>query len=90
MRSETEIRDVNKLFTATGDDPPALNTAVRDTLTWVLGGIPTEELISEYCVKGENYHCWTCPAGWSGEKNADQECTPVDVLPQGVNNGQET
>ena len=33
VRSETEIKDVRELFTETGDDPPAINTAVRDTLT---------------------------------------------------------
>jgi hypothetical protein len=65
VRNADEIEAVQEVFTATGDDPPAINTAVRDTLTWVLGGISTEELIAEYLVTGSDYHCFTCPAGWS-------------------------
>lgn len=62
MRSETDITDVRELFLATGDDPPAMNTAVRDTLAWVLGGICTEELIEHYLVVGADYQCFTRPA----------------------------
>ncbi|MGH3814859.1 MAG: hypothetical protein ACRDUV_20840 [Pseudonocardiaceae bacterium] len=57
MRSEADIEDVKELFTGTGDDSPAINTAVRDTLSWVLGGISTEELIEQYCVMGEDFQC---------------------------------
>ncbi len=70
VRSEAEIEDVKELFTGTGDEPPAINTAVRDTLTWVLGGVSTAELMEEYLVMGGDFHCFTCPAGWSGETGA--------------------
>lgn len=63
MRSEAEIRDVHEIFVATGDDPPVMNAAVRDALTWVLGGISVEELTEHYLVMGADYHCFTCPAG---------------------------
>lgn len=63
VRSEAEIKDVRELFIATGDDPPAINTAVRDTLAWVLGGISTEELVEQYLVAGRDFQCFTCPAG---------------------------
>lgn len=62
MRSEAEIKDMKRVFTATGDDSPAVNTAVRDTLTWVLGGICDEDLVEEYSVTGEDFQCFTCPA----------------------------
>lgn len=63
MRSAADIKGVKELFTGTGDDSPAINTAVRDTLSWVLGVISTKELIEEYCVMGEDFQCFTCP-GW--------------------------
>lgn len=61
MRDESEIKVLRELFITTGDDPPAINTAVRDTLTWILGGIPTEELIEHYFVMGNDFQCFTCP-----------------------------
>ncbi len=42
MWGEAETRGMKEVFVATGDDPPAIDTAVRDTRTWVLGGITTE------------------------------------------------
>jgi hypothetical protein len=84
VRSEAEIRDVCELFVATGDDPPALNTAVRDALTWVLGGIPVEELTEHYLVTGVDYRCFTCPTGRVPAKVADlltgQDRDLVDIL----------
>lgn len=61
MRSESEIKVLKELFLTTGDDSPAINTAVRDTLTWVLGGISVEELIEHYFVMGVDFQCFTCP-----------------------------
>ncbi|MGH3912304.1 MAG: hypothetical protein ACRDTC_02660 [Pseudonocardiaceae bacterium] len=61
MRSESEIKVVRELFISTGDDPPAINTAVRDTLTWVLSGISAEELIEHYFVMGNDFQFFTCP-----------------------------
>ncbi len=78
MRSEAEVKDVKELFTTTGDDPPAINTAVRDTLTWVLGGISTEELMEHYFVTGADFQCFTCPAGWAGDTRTDPACSPVE------------
>lgn len=68
MRSEADIEGMKEIFTGTGDDSPAINTAVRDTLNWVLGGTSTEELIEEYCVMGEDFQCFTCPAGMLGRE----------------------
>jgi len=65
VRSESEIKVMKELFITTGDDSPAINTAVRDTLTWVLGRISTEELMEEYFVTGRGFQCFTCPAAWS-------------------------
>lgn len=69
VRSEADIRDMREQFVKTGDDPPAMNTAVRDTLLWVLGGIADEELIREYLVTGRDYLCFTCPAGWYSKQD---------------------
>lgn len=63
VRGAADIRRVRERFLATGDDPPAVNTAVRDTLAFVLGGISAEELMDQYLVVGEDYRCFTCPAG---------------------------
>lgn len=65
MRSEADVKAVRELFTGTGDDSPAINTAVRDALSWVVGVISAEELIEQYCVMGEDFQCFTCPAGMS-------------------------
>lgn len=61
VRGESEIRVMRELFITTGDDPPAINTTVRDTLTWVLDGISAEELIEHYFVMGNDFQCFTCP-----------------------------
>ncbi|MGH3797708.1 MAG: hypothetical protein ACRDSP_22790 [Pseudonocardiaceae bacterium] len=61
MRSEVEVRDLQAVFTATGDDAPTVNVAVRDTLQWVLGGFSGEELVEEYLAVGEEYRCFSCP-----------------------------
>ncbi len=62
VRGRAEIEYVRELFVATGDDSPAINTAVRDTLLWVLGGITALELMEHYLVTGADHHCFTCPA----------------------------
>jgi hypothetical protein len=67
VRGEAEIRAVKARFVRTGDGPPAMNTAVRDTFTGVLGGISTEELAESYLVVGQDFRCFTCPVMWSGE-----------------------
>jgi hypothetical protein len=63
MRSEAEIIKARESFIATGEDPPAMNAAVRDTLAWVLGRFGIEELMDEYLVVGDA-ECFTCPRGW--------------------------
>lgn len=63
MRSEADVKGLHAVFVATGDDSSAINTAVRDTLQWVLDNIPTEEMIDEYLATGQEYQCFTCPVG---------------------------
>lgn len=66
MRGEAEITNVRERFIATGDDSPAINTAVRDTLAWVLGCVSTEELMDHYLVTGDDFRCFTCPGDVAG------------------------